>query len=209
MNRYTKICAILAQTPNRGIGYKGRLPWEHYGIHLTQDMKLFNMLTRSTPDTRKAVVMGYNTWKSLPVYTLPNRTNYVISKQHETNNLTFNDIHECIQHACATKHDEIWFIGGSHIYKYLFDWNVVDEIWLTTVFRDFPCDVFAPPIPNNYKMERDTKFDLSPVSLRNPSPEADKYLNLNAEEPSIPLMFQHYIRKPRTDISYIANDQTT
>lgn len=146
-----KICAILAQTPKGGIGFRGKLPWESKGIRLTQDMKLFKILTKTTPNCRRAVAMGYNTWMSLPIEQLPGRTNYVISKNHKTSLLTFECIHDCISHAISTNHNELWFIGGVQIYEYIFRSNIADEIWRTTVEQDFKCDRFAPEIPDKYK----------------------------------------------------------
>jgi len=160
-----KIGAILAQTPKGGIGYKGKLPWENNGIRLTQDMILFRQLTKTTPECRRAVAMGYNTWMSLPIERLPGRTNYVISKNHKTPLPTFESIHDCISHAISTKHNELWFIGGAQIYEYIFRSNLVDEIWRTTVKYDFPCDTFVPDIPAKYQRVYHFVNKNSPIKI--------------------------------------------
>ncbi len=49
--------AIVAMAPNRVIGCKGKIPW-----HYTEDMKWFKEFTMG-----KILVMGWNTYQSLPV----------------------------------------------------------------------------------------------------------------------------------------------
>ena len=55
-----------------GLGYKGGLLF-----CIKKDLKRFKVLT-----TCGVVVMGYNTYKSLPNGALPNRLNIVMSKNH-------------------------------------------------------------------------------------------------------------------------------
>ena len=62
--------AILAMTPNGGIGLNNQLPWES----LEGDLKRFKELT-----TGGTIVMGRSTWDSLPKKPLPNRKSIVIS----------------------------------------------------------------------------------------------------------------------------------
>jgi dihydrofolate reductase len=67
------ISAIVAVNNDWGIGYNGDLL-----EHIPEDLKYFKALT-----TGNTVVMGLNTWDSLPKKPLPNRTNMVIS--YDTN----------------------------------------------------------------------------------------------------------------------------
>src|SRR6185295_9186459 len=94
---------VVAAERNLGIGFKGRLPWK-----LPGDMRFFRELTSCpermqverryglsgsgagtdgvlsmpAPDRRNAVLMGRNTWESLPpnFKPLPNRLNGVLSR---------------------------------------------------------------------------------------------------------------------------------
>ena len=52
---------IVAHDKKNGIGYKNKLPW-----HLEHDMNMFKMLT-----SNNVVIMGKNTWESLPIKPLP------------------------------------------------------------------------------------------------------------------------------------------
>ena len=67
---------VVASTPGGGIGREGKLPW-----HLPGDMAFFKALTTSPPGSTNAVLMGRNTWLSLPAkfQPLPGRLNVVIS----------------------------------------------------------------------------------------------------------------------------------
>ena len=73
--------AILASTYNGGIGLNGKLPWR-----LKEDMKIFKRITttiQNSDDKNKlnAVIMGKNTWESIPLKFRPlsNRINIILS----------------------------------------------------------------------------------------------------------------------------------
>mmetsp|Transcript_32809 Transcript_32809/g.79761 ORF Transcript_32809/g.79761 Transcript_32809/m.79761 type:complete len:573 (+) Transcript_32809:191-1909(+) len=72
---------VAASASNRGIGYKGQLPW-----NLPTDMKHFAKVTKGSGaanSTKKnAVVMGRSTWLSIPPKFRPlkGRTNVVLSR---------------------------------------------------------------------------------------------------------------------------------
>ena len=74
------IAAIVAVNKDWGIGYQNQLL-----EHIPDDLKRFKELT-----TGNLVVMGSNTWRSLPVKPLPNRYNAVITR----NPLAFMGIEE-------------------------------------------------------------------------------------------------------------------
>jgi dihydrofolate reductase len=63
---------IVAFDINRGIGINNRLPW-----HIPDDLKQFQKLTRG--NGKNAVIMGKNTWNSLPVKMLAGRDNLILS----------------------------------------------------------------------------------------------------------------------------------
>ena len=69
---------IVAYCRNRGIGFKNKLPWK-----LSSDMNRFKNLTIG--DGNNAVIMGRNTWESLPqkFKPLPKRSNIVLSTKYD------------------------------------------------------------------------------------------------------------------------------
>ena len=72
-----KINLIVAMCKNNGIGIEGKIPW-----HIEADMKYFSKMTKG--DGLNAVIMGKNTWDSLPLIRgekrgLVGRHNFVLS----------------------------------------------------------------------------------------------------------------------------------
>jgi dihydrofolate reductase len=74
----TKLTLIVAATRSNGIGKGGTLPW-----HLPKEMAYFARVTSSAPEgSINAVLMGRNTWESIPDKFRPlrKRMNVVISR---------------------------------------------------------------------------------------------------------------------------------
>ena len=67
---------VVAHDLNRGIGINNALPWR-----CAPDMAHFKTLTTGKTDTLSTVIMGRNTWASLPeaFRPLPRRNNIVVS----------------------------------------------------------------------------------------------------------------------------------
>lgn len=122
---------IIAATPQGGIGYQNRLPWDN----LTGDLKRFRELTTGYP-----VIMGSNTWRSLPVHPLPNRYNVVIGSKpelpaHSTVWLTSDQIPNLPQ-----LFPDGWVIGGARLIEATLP--LVTEIHLSRTFSSYQCDAF-------------------------------------------------------------------
>jgi len=109
------INVAVAITGNGGIGLKGGLPWPH----LKTDMALFSK--RTTGAGKNAVLMGKNTWLSIPERRRPlkNRTNIIISSSlpASTSCHKFSSIDDALTHSHCENYDELWIIGGSRIYN--------------------------------------------------------------------------------------------
>ena len=65
---------IAAMAKNRVIGFQGGLPW-----NIPKDLKFFKKMTSGD---NSAIVMGRKTWDSLPLKPLPNRRNFVLTKNN-------------------------------------------------------------------------------------------------------------------------------
>lgn len=90
---------IAAINEDGVIGKNGDIPWRYRG-----DFKLFRQLTLNS-----TVVMGRNTWNSLPNRPLPHRENLVVSRHADCDN-----VREAVELAT---HPTVWFIGGTRIYR--------------------------------------------------------------------------------------------
>ena len=63
---------IVAICENNGIGYNNSLPW-----NIKEDLKIFSKLTKG--NNNNAIIMGRNTFESLPNNFLPKRDNLILS----------------------------------------------------------------------------------------------------------------------------------
>jgi len=129
------IRAILACDDEWGIGKNGDLPWPHNPA----DLRWFKQCTDGD-----VVVMGRNTWDSLPVKPLPKRKNLVVSQtaQPQPNvEVVKPDIFKSRLHILAEEMP-VWIIGGAHLIETSLD--IIDEIWLSQIEGTYDCDTFLP-----------------------------------------------------------------
>jgi len=108
---------LVATSPEGIIGKDNTIPW-----HYSEDLKRFKRLTIG-----KTVIMGRNTWESLPIKPLPERRNIVITRSLIENVECFRSIDEALK----TCNGDIWFIGGAGIYEEAMD--LADCIDMTLV----------------------------------------------------------------------------
>jgi dihydrofolate reductase len=119
---------IVACDPDGGIGYQNKLPWDR----LDGDLANFKKLT-----TNQVVVMGRNTWESLPKKPLPNRLNFVVSSQK----LELPDGSFCIPNLnCFKNYRNAWLIGGSDLINS--SWDMITEVYLSRTYTKYTCDKF-------------------------------------------------------------------
>ena len=133
---------IVAFDINRGIGINNRLPW-----HIPDDLKQFQKLTRG--NGKNAVIMGKNTWNSLPVKMLAGRDNLILSLELVIEeNTPFNTLQKLTDFCKKNSYENVWIIGGSQIYNLFLDNKRVDKIYATIINRQYKCDTFFPEILN-------------------------------------------------------------
>lgn len=115
------IIGIVAIGQNFAIGKDGKLPW-----HYSADLKFFKETTSGN-----AVVMGFNTWKSIGK-PLPKRLNIVLSRsntlENQPNVLLVRSKEEVLALAKYLNGD-LYIIGGAETYKNFAD---VIEKWFVT-----------------------------------------------------------------------------
>ena len=118
-NRFM-IIGIVAIAKNFAIGKGGKLPW-----HYPADLKFFKRTT-----TGHAIVMGWNTWKSIGK-PLPNRLNIVLSSKGQIDapaDVILVPTKEAVL-KIAQHQGDVYIIGGSRTYD-----TFADEIkkWYVT-----------------------------------------------------------------------------
>ncbi|MGM0649044.1 MAG: dihydrofolate reductase [Bacteroidota bacterium] len=136
---------IVAMAENRGIGKNNDLLY-----YIKDDLKRFKKIT-----TGHTVIMGRNTFMSLPRGPLPNRRNIVITDNPEDCTLPGKyPGKQCIMVDSVEKatelcnHDEENFIiGGGSIYKQFLPY--ADKLYLTLVHDKPDADIFFPDYKPN------------------------------------------------------------
>ena len=157
---------VVAATRQLGIGRNGSLPWK-----LPGDMAYFKDITTKTADASKqnAVVMGRNTWESIPPKFRPlrNRVNVVLTRKQldENDSSSANgssktssgsDVIKCNSLASAMslltgseykdQLENIFVIGGGQVYKEAIADPQCAVIHMTRIESDMECDTFFPEI---------------------------------------------------------------
>ena len=128
------ISIIAAVAKNRAIGYENKLIY-----WLPNDLKRFKALT-----TGHTIIMGRNTFLSLPKGALPNRRNIVLSRS--TKDFPGCDVYSSLEEALkhCTPDEDIYIIGGASVYRQAL--KIADRLCLTEI-NDTPekADTFFPP----------------------------------------------------------------
>jgi len=162
-----KINMILAIDDKNWLWKKWELAWS-----ISRDLKKFKEITSNTKDLAKlnAIIMWIKTRDSIPSKYRPlsNRINCILSrniKQESINSkiddfvLYFNSINSCFEELSKkTNLENIYVIGWANIYNQFIKYPKLNRIFLTRVYWDFWCDVFFDWIPNNFKLEKESKL---------------------------------------------------
>ena len=131
---------IVAFSKNFGIGYKNKIPWL-----LKNDLNYFKKKTIGNGNN--AIIMGKNTWESLPIKYLPKRDNLILSKTLKGEKV-FSSINSVEKYCKNKNYDDIWVIGGEKIYNEFINNNKIDYIYATELDKEYKCDTFFPNIKN-------------------------------------------------------------
>lgn len=130
------IIGIVAVARNRAIGVNGKLPW-----HYSADLKFFKQTTAGN-----AVVMGFNTWKSIGK-PLPKRLNVVLSGSQTIESqpevLLLRSVEETLALSKYLSGD-LFVIGGAATYA---NFAGAIEKWIVTEIPQTieDADTFMPP----------------------------------------------------------------
>lgn len=151
---------IVAIDRNLAIGNQNKLLF-----WLPNDLKRFKELT-----TGNTIIMGRNTFLSLPKGALPNRRNIVLSTRKGATfpgAETFASLEEAIAH--CNKEENIYIIGGASVYKQALP--IADALCITEVDDEAPiADTYFPTIDPNIWQEKSR--ESHPADEKHPCPYA-------------------------------------
>lgn len=212
----SRLTIIVAATKSNGIGQNARLPWR-----LPKEMAYFAQVTTNAPEgCANAVIMGRNTWESIPEKFRPlkNRVNIVISrnKNYElipSGTVTPNspiylhsDLYSALMQSLESDKNihRRFVIGGASLYSEVLALSsttppvLLDRILLTRILSPAfaQCDVFMP----DFLVDQTSKDGLG--WLRASHAELQAWLEFNVpegmqEENGIQYEFQMWVRQPR------------
>lgn len=134
--------------------------------HIKSDLSTFKTLT-----THNIIIMGKNTYESLPKKPLPNRTTIIITNEKDYNPEVAEDstvfVCDSIESAIMTAEtiinndEKIFVVGGASIYRQFLEQKLVKRMFLTVVDDDAEGDVFFPEINHE---EWETIVKMPPIN---------------------------------------------
>ena len=152
-----KLALIAAIAKNNAIGHENKLIY-----WLPNDLKRFKGLT-----TGHTIIMGSNTFRSLPKGALPNRRNIMLSRKEKEfpGCETFSSLEEALTN--CTNEDIVYIIGGEMLYKAALP--LADILCLTEI-DDTPkdADAFFPEFrKNEWEIIEQEEFETDEKHLFN------------------------------------------
>jgi dihydrofolate reductase len=166
MNKNLSI--IVASSLDYGIGFQNKLCW-----NIPEELKYFRNITSSciNKNTKNCIIMGKNTWYSLPNAPLQNRINIIISyndydkiKNEITDMkdvIVFKSMEDAFIYIDSNDIiDSSFIIGGAQLYntcldKYL---KYIKSIyWSIIIDKKYDCDKFIASniIYNNFSFKKE------------------------------------------------------
>jgi len=161
-----EINIIVATSTAYGIGYDNKMCW-----HIPEELRNFQKVTTGTSDKTKmnCVIMGRNTWHSLPEAHRPlkNRVNIILSSscvdgcEAEQNVLVMRSFEDALVYIEQNDNIEKGFvIGGEQLYNKVLSAysHHITKIYLSIVYdKEYTCDKFinADAIYSKFRFEKE------------------------------------------------------
>ncbi|MCX6784450.1 MAG: dihydrofolate reductase [Candidatus Komeilibacteria bacterium] len=151
-----KFSIIAAVDDHLGIGKNNDLPW-----HLKADFKNFVAVTVGSGNN--AVIMGSNTWRSLPrkFRPLKDRLNVVLNQdvnlELPAGVLLFTSLDQALASLATKNLTEVFVIGGARLYATAIEHPDCVKLYLTRILATFDCDVYFPALPDRFKLVSETE----------------------------------------------------
>lgn len=123
---------------NFGIGYQGKLLF-----NIPEDLARFKKVTMGFP-----IIMGENTWLSLPKKPLPGRRNIVLGKGEHEGAETAHSIEETLE--LVKNEEEVFVIGGGMVYQQFLP--LASKLYITEIYnKPENVDTFFPDYTTDFK----------------------------------------------------------
>lgn len=134
---------IVAVDKKYGIGINNELPW-----NINKDLDFFKKTTIGEGSKSNIVIMGRNTWDSIPQKFKPlkDRINIIISSslvlEYCIDAVVFKSLNEAYNYCFNTikKFNDIFIIGGKRLYEE--SYNTVQRLYVNYIHNDYNCDIY-------------------------------------------------------------------
>lgn len=207
--------AIVCIDKYYGIGKNNKIPWKY-----NKDLQYFKDNTSDGKGKINIVIMGNNTYKSIPKQYKPlnNRLNIILSKSHISSillpDLSNNNIRLYKKELYFSKIENLliyinkyekyiniaWVIGGLNIYNLFLELQLINTFYITIIKKkSFECDIFLDynKIKNKFKcINKQIIYD------RNTNDKL-KYALLNKLKKKDKLIFKEYKFINKEENNYI------
>lgn len=153
----SNIYAVMAHDLEGGIGLDNKMPWFY-----KEDLKRFYKLT--TVDN-SCVVMGRNTWDSLPKKPLARRTNVILSStlpQRAEDNVFVVRTMARLEQLMQT-YNHVFIIGGANLLDQLMP--LVDTLFITRINKVYKCDAFMPAYTHLFNLVQTRDVDNASLTF--------------------------------------------
>jgi len=142
---------IVAVSKDYAIGKDNNLLF-----NLPSDLKYFKQMTSG-----KVVVMGQNTYLSLPKRPLPNRINIVLSNDYnfdDDNIIIVRSIDELFNKIALYPEDDVMICGGASVYNLMMDY--CKTAYITMIDASVPADTFIHNLDkmNNWQLIKESEI---------------------------------------------------
>lgn len=163
------ISLIVACDEARGIGYKNQIPW-----FIPGELAWVRKTTQPTDDPAKqnALIMGYQTWLSLPESRrpLPGRRSIVLSRM-QTVDIQGVETCRSLEDAFALAQNDpaierIFVFGGASVYAEALNKGLVDEVLISLVPGQHTSDAFFPELPDDFSLQQDEPTQYGEIVVR-------------------------------------------
>lgn len=182
------IVAVGNHIPDKGwpMGRNGAMPWNNKA-----DLKWFKDTTTGHP-----VIMGRKTYEAIG-HPLKNRTNIVVTTSY--NDLwaenagvrVYGNLEDALKFA-KTIDEEVFIIGGSSIYNYAFEHDLVDRVYIDLLAEDVPdADTFFPDIITNIDWD-----EIGPaIEIENRKAYAIQYVKIRGRENNVDSQYLNLVNR--------------
>ena len=196
---------IVAYCNKNGIGINNDIPWK-----ITDDLKYFKSITTENiqSNTKNILIMGRNTWESIPEkfrplsgrynFVLSSKTNFIDSDKVDYIGISFEETLKYIENRkFIYSNSKIFVIGGDYLYNYVMKNHInnIDKLYITEIYKSIECDKFFPKIDNTlFKIKNVSKFkEENDIHFRYFIYEKTNNLYINKEEEQYKNLIQNIL----------------